>query len=68
MEKWICTRCDYLYNPNEGDARNEIEPGTSFKDLPKEWVCPDCGAEKSKFEIFVEKEMMDETVQEYGGY
>jgi len=27
-----------------------VEAGTAFKDLPDDWVCPKCGAEKEFFE------------------
>ncbi|MBT9171882.1 MAG: Rubredoxin [Syntrophomonadaceae bacterium] len=50
MEKWVCTVCGYLYNPAEGDPDNGISPGTAFEDLPDDWVCPDCGADKDMFE------------------
>ena len=30
MEKYICTVCDYVYDPELGDPENGIEPGTSF--------------------------------------
>ena len=30
--------------------KNDIEPGTSFEDLPDDWVCPVCGASKDEFE------------------
>lgn len=40
MEKYICTVCDYVYDPELGDPENGIEPGTSFEDLPEDWVCP----------------------------
>ncbi|HRX22422.1 MAG TPA: rubredoxin, partial [Syntrophomonadaceae bacterium] len=26
-----------------------VAPGTSFADLPDDWVCPLCGVEKSVF-------------------
>ena len=29
---------------------NGIEPGTTFEDLPDDWVCPDCGVGKDMFE------------------
>lgn len=29
MEKYICTVCDYVYDPELGDPENGIEPGTS---------------------------------------
>jgi len=34
----------------EGDPENGVEPGTPFEDLPDDWVCPVCGAEKTEFE------------------
>ncbi len=52
MTKYICTVCDYVYDPEVGDPDNGIEPGTAFEDLPDDWVCPDCGVEKSEFEVF----------------
>jgi rubredoxin len=40
-----------LYNPDEGDPDNGIDPGMPFDDLPDDWVCPVCGASKDMFEI-----------------
>ena len=51
MDTYECTVCGYLYNPAEGDPDNGIEAGTSFEDLPDDWVCPVCGASKDQFEI-----------------
>ena len=31
MEKYICTICEYVYDPELGDPENGIEPGTSFE-------------------------------------
>lgn len=50
MEKYICTVCDYVYNPETGDTENEIEPGTPFEELPADWCCPLCGVGKEEFE------------------
>ena len=50
MAKWECLVCGYIYDPEEGDPENDIEPGTSFEDLPEDWVCPQCGAGKDQFE------------------
>lgn len=49
MHKYECP-CEYVYDPAEGDFENNIEPGTSFEDLPEDWVCPKCEAEKEFFE------------------
>lgn len=51
MDKYVCTVCGYIYDPAVGDPDNGVEPGTSFTDLPEEWVCPDCGAPQSDFEL-----------------
>jgi rubredoxin len=49
MNKWVCTVCGYVYDPAIGDGMSGIKPGTAFEDLPGDWVCPACGAEKSAF-------------------
>lgn len=48
--KWKCTVCGYIYDPANGDPDNGVSPGTSFEDLPDDWTCPECGADKSEFE------------------
>lgn len=50
MEKYRCTVCGYIYEPQAGDPENGINPGTSFEDLPESWVCPECGVGKESFE------------------
>jgi rubredoxin len=52
MKKYICTLCDYIYDPAVGDPENDVDPGTAFEDLPDDWVCPDCGAEVDEFEVY----------------
>ena len=49
MEKYICVICEYVYDPEVGDPTQGIEPGTSFEDLPDDWICPDCGLGKDYF-------------------
>ncbi len=50
MDKYECP-CGYVYDPAEGDYINNIEPGTEFKNIPEDWVCPLCEAEKEFFEL-----------------
>lgn len=50
MEKWVCTVCGYVYDPELGDPDNGVEPGTPFENIGDEWVCPDCGVGKDLFE------------------
>ena len=49
MEKYICDVCGYVYDPEQGDPENGVEPGTAFKDMPDDWTCPVCGADKDQF-------------------
>ena len=51
MEKWECTACGFIYDPENGDPDSGIEPGTAFEDLPDDWVCPQCGVGKDYFHI-----------------
>ena len=50
MKKYKCLLCGYVYDPAVGDPDNGVEPGTDFEDLPDDWVCPECGADKDEFE------------------
>ena len=50
MDKYVCTVCGYVYDPEDGDPDNGVEPGTSFENIPDDWACPVCGAEKDLFE------------------
>lgn len=51
MQKYVCTVCHYIYDPEIGDPENNITPGTSFENLPADWVCPLCSVGKDMFEI-----------------
>ena len=46
-----CTSCRYTYTPSKGDPEYPIAPGVMFQDLPGDWVCPVCGADKKLFEL-----------------
>jgi flavin reductase (DIM6/NTAB) family NADH-FMN oxidoreductase RutF/rubredoxin len=49
MDKFECTLCGWVYDPELGDPDSGIEPGTPFEDLSEDWVCPVCGASKDQF-------------------
>jgi len=49
-EKYICSNCGYVYDPETGDPDHNIPPGTPFEDLPDGWVCPVCFAAKDQFQ------------------
>ncbi|MEW6137679.1 MAG: rubredoxin [Thermodesulfobacteriota bacterium] len=50
MKSYVCQVCGYVYDPAVGDPDNGVPAGTAFEDLPDDWVCPVCGADKSSFE------------------
>ena len=59
MAKYRCTVCNFVYD--------ETKEKIKFTDLPKEWVCPVCGAPKSAFVLLaeqVEERKVEHTVSE----
>lgn len=50
MSKWECTVCGWVYDPAEGEPGQNVEPGTSFENMPDDFVCPECGVGKDMFE------------------
>ncbi len=49
MTKYKCSICQWVYDPEIGDPKGGIEPGTPFESLPEDWRCPLCNAPKSDF-------------------
>ncbi len=47
---WVCLACGWLYDESEGLPDQGIPPGTPFEDLPDDFLCPECGADKSAFD------------------
>ncbi|MCC7550556.1 MAG: rubredoxin [Methanobacterium sp.] len=45
-----CEICHYIYQSEKGDPESDVEPGTSFGDIPLDWACPRCGIDKSMFQ------------------
>lgn len=50
MKKYVCTLCTWVYNPEEGVPEMGIAPNTPFENLPDDFLCPACMADKSVFE------------------
>ena len=50
MQKYVCTVCGYVYDPEAGDPDGGIAAGTPFDQIPDGWVCPECGAAKTDFQ------------------
>jgi rubredoxin len=41
MSQYVCSACGYVYD--------EEQEGIRWEDLPEDWFCPGCGAEKALF-------------------
>jgi rubredoxin len=52
MDRYSCSVCGYLYEPENGDPMRGIPANTGFKELPLGWVCPVCSASKDMFAGF----------------
>ena len=50
MKKYVCTVCNWIYDPAVGDPDSGIAPGTPFEAIPDDWACPLCGVTKEDFE------------------
>lgn len=48
--KYVCRVCGYVYDPAKGDEAGGVKPGTPFKEVPENWVCPLCGVGKDQFD------------------
>ena len=49
MKTYVCSVCGYTYEEALGIPSAGIAPGTKWEDLPEDWVCPLCGADKGAF-------------------
>jgi len=54
MKKYVCTVCNWIYDPAVGDPDSGIAPGTPFEAIPDDWSCPLCGVTKEDFEVVEE--------------
>ena len=50
MKKYVCTACNYVYDPDVGDPENGVAAGTPWEKVPEDWTCPLCGLGKEAFE------------------
>jgi rubredoxin len=48
---WQCGTCGFIYDEAEGLPDEGLPPGTRWADIPKDWICPDCGTAKAQFEM-----------------
>jgi len=51
MKTWRCQICNFIYDESLGLPEDGIPAGTAWEDIPDDWVCPDCGEGKEKFDM-----------------
>ena len=49
MSLWECEVCHFLYDESNGLEEEGILPGTPWESIDKDWMCPDCGVKKERF-------------------
>lgn len=49
MKKYVCDICGYIYDEAAGDPDHGIAAGTTWNNLPDDFVCPLCGVGKDSF-------------------
>lgn len=51
LQRWLCLGCGFSYDEALGLPEHGLPPGTRWRDIPDNWVCPDCGTPKHAFEM-----------------
>ena len=51
MNKWQCVVCGFIYDEAVGIPDEGIPAGTTWEDIPDDWLCPDCSVGKADFEM-----------------
>ncbi len=49
MARYICEVCGYVYDESVGDPDNGVAAGTTWDNVPDDYVCPLCGVGKDQF-------------------
>ncbi|MCE0558915.1 MULTISPECIES: rubredoxin [unclassified Motilimonas] len=51
MRRWRCQICGFIYDELKGLPEEGIPAETLWSDVPEDWTCPDCGADKASFDM-----------------
>lgn len=51
-QKMICTVCQWVYDPAEGEPNQYVAPGTAWEAVPDDFLCPGCALGKSVFDPY----------------
>jgi len=50
VRSMLCTVCQWVYDPAQGEPNQDVAPGTGWSDVPDYFLCPECGLGKDVFE------------------
>jgi rubredoxin len=50
VKQYICSICGFVYEESTGFPDGGIAAGTKWEDVPDDWACPLCGADKTDFQ------------------
>ena len=45
-----CSVCLWIYDPKEGEAMQDVAPGTRWEEVPDNFLCPECAMGKEVFD------------------
>ena len=51
FKRYRCSYCGFEYDEALGWPDDGIAPGTRWADIPEDWYCSQCGAEKADFKM-----------------
>ena len=54
-----CPGCGYTYEVEVGNEPEGFAAGTAWRDIPRDWCCPDCGVREAADFVAVEKSLVD---------
>jgi rubredoxin len=49
--KYVCAACGHVYDEEFGDPASGVAPGARWEDVPEDWICPECGVDKSFYDL-----------------
>ena len=52
-KKYICLICGWVYDEELVSPEDGIPPMTKWEDIPVSWRCPNCGASKTDFDMYI---------------
>ena len=64
MKKYECP-CGYVYDPVVGDPDNGIAPGTSWEDVPEDWVGKQAGESGDQVRRFIRLTYLIKELQDF---